>query len=46
MYQIVLKNVEGDTLIHSLSSERNAPKLTSGTIKKGINSIDEFTFEG
>lgn len=45
MYQIVLKNIEGDTLIHSLSSERNAPKLTSGTIKKGINSIDEFTFK-
>lgn len=45
MYQIVLKNVEGDTLIHSLSSERNAPKLSAGTIKKGINSIDEFTFK-
>ena len=45
MYQVVLKNVEGDTLIHSLSSERNAPKLTSGTIKKGINSIDEFSFK-
>ena len=44
MYQVTLKNVEGDMIIHSLSSERNAPKI-EGTITKGINTIDEFKFK-
>lgn len=44
MYQVTLKNVEGDMIIHSLSSEKNAPKI-EGTITKGINTIDEFKFK-
>ena len=44
MYQVTLKNIERSEIIHSISSERNAPKI-QGTIKKGINTIDEFTFK-
>ena len=42
MYQVTLKNVEANTIIHAVSSEKNAPKI-NGTLKKGINVIDEFT---
>ena len=44
MYQVTLKNVEANTIIHAVSSEKNAPKI-NGTLKKGINVIDEFTFK-
>lgn len=44
MYQVTLKNVEANTIIHAVSSEKNAPKV-NGTLKKGINVIDEFTFK-
>ena len=44
MYQVTLKNVEASTIIHAVSSEKNAPKI-NGTLKKGINVIDEFTFK-
>lgn len=44
MYQVTLKNVERSEIIHALSSERTAPKI-NGTLKQGINVIDEFTFK-
>ena len=44
MYQVISKNVEANTIIHAVSSEKNAPKI-EGTLKQGINVIDEFTFK-
>ena len=44
MYQVILKNVERSEIIHAVSSERTAPKI-EGTLKQGINVIDEFTFK-
>ena len=43
MYEVVLINDKKETIINAVSTEKEAPKIT-GTIKKGINVIDKFTF--
>lgn len=43
MYEVVIINDNKETVINAVSTEKNAPKIT-GTIKKGINVIDSFTF--
>ena len=43
MYEVVLINDKKETIINAVSTEKEAPKIT-GTIKKGINFIDKFTF--
>lgn len=44
MYQVVIKNGSKKTVINSISTHIEAPRLLSGNIKKSINSIDNFTF--
>lgn len=43
MYLVKIKNDNIDTIINAVSTNNNAPRIT-GTIKKGINTIDSFTF--
>lgn len=43
MYQVTLFNGDEATVIHALSIEHGANKIT-GNFKQGINTIDSFTF--
>lgn len=43
MYLITANNGEGDIYLNVSSTNTNAPRIT-GTIKKGINVIDSFSF--
>ncbi|BDU81633.1 phage tail spike protein [Clostridium perfringens] len=45
MYEVVLINNGVETVINAISSNPEAPRIPSGTIKKGINTIDSFNFE-
>lgn len=45
MYEVVIKNDGVETIINAVSPNPVAPRLPSGTIKQGINTIDSFTFE-
>lgn len=44
MYEVKLINNGEETIINAVSTENEAPRLLSGTIKYGINTIDNFTF--
>lgn len=44
MYQVTIKNNNEETIINALSTDIEAPRLLSGSIKHGINTIDNFTF--
>ena len=44
MYDVKLINKNKETYINVTSTDLNAPRIT-GTIKKGINVIDSFTFD-
>lgn len=44
MYQVIIKNVNEEIIINALSTDIKAPRLLSGSIKHGINTIDNFTF--
>ncbi len=44
MYQVTIKNVNEEIIINALSTDIKAPRLLSGSIKHGINTIDNFTF--
>lgn len=44
MYQVVIKNGNEETIINAVSTDNEAPRLISGSIKHGINTIDNFTF--
>lgn len=44
MYLVTIVNNNIETVINAASTDINAPKLQSGTIKQGINCIDSFTF--
>lgn len=44
MYQVTIKNEKEETIINALSTDIEAPRLLSGSIKHGINTIDNFTF--
>lgn len=45
MYEVVILNGGVETIINAVSPSSEAPRLPSGTIKQGINTIDSFTFE-
>ena len=45
MYEVVILNEGVETIINAVSPSPEAPRLPSGTIKQGINTIDSFTFE-
>ncbi len=45
MYEVVILNNGIETIINAISPSPEAPRLPSGTIKQGINTIDSFTFE-
>ena len=45
MYEVVILNDGVETIINAVSPNPEAPRLSSGTIKQGINTIDSFTFE-
>ena len=45
MYEVVILNDGVETIINAVSPSPEAPRLPSGTIKQGINTIDSFTFE-
>jgi methyl-accepting chemotaxis protein len=44
VYQVVIKNGNEETIINAVSTDNEAPRLISGSIKHGINSIDNFSF--
>ena len=44
MYEVTIKNNNEETIINALSTDIEAPRLLSGSIKHGINTIDNFTF--
>lgn len=44
MYQVIIKNENEEKIINALSTDIEAPRLLSGSIKHGINTIDNFTF--
>ena len=44
MYQVTIMNVNEEIIINALSTDIKAPRLLSGSIKHGINTIDNFTF--
>lgn len=44
MYQVIIKNENEEIIINALSTEIEAPRLLSGSINLGINTIDNFTF--
>lgn len=44
MYQVTIKNANEEIIINALSTDIKAPRLLSGSIKHGINTIDNFTF--
>lgn len=44
MYQVTIKNNDEEIIINALSTDIEAPRLLSGSIKHGINTIDNFTF--
>jgi len=43
MYEVKLINNDEETVINAVSTDVEAPRIT-GSIKKGINTIDNFTF--
>ena len=43
MYLVTIINDNVETVINAVSTDVNAPRI-SGTVKKGINTIDSFTF--
>lgn len=45
MYEVVILNDGVETIINAVSTRLEAPKLPTGAIKQGINTIDSFTFE-
>ena len=44
MYEVKIINDGNETIINVLSTDIKAPRLLSGSIKYGINTIDNFTF--
>lgn len=44
MYEVKLINNNEETIINIVSTDIEAPRLLNGSIKKGINTIDTFTF--
>lgn len=44
MYEVTLINGDEELIVHAVSTDVEAPRLLSGTIKIGINTIDNFTF--
>lgn len=44
MYKVSLINNNEETVINVVSVRKDVPRLKSGTIKQGINTIDSFTF--
>lgn len=44
MYLVTIKNENEEIIINALSTDIEAPRLLSGSVKRGINTIDNFTF--
>ena len=44
MYEVKIINDGNETIINALPTDIKAPRLLSGSIKYGINTIDNFTF--
>lgn len=44
MYLVTIINDNVETVINAVSTDIDAPRLRSGTIKQGINCINSFTF--
>lgn len=44
MYRVILKNEYSSYVIHNSSTDKKTPKLLSGSISNGINSIASFQF--
>lgn len=44
MYKVIIKNENEEIIINALSTDIEAPRLLSGSINLGINTIDNFTF--
>lgn len=44
MYEVKIINDGNETIINAVSTSFEAPRLVSGVIKKGINTIDSFSF--
>lgn len=44
MYQVLIKNKDEEIIINAISTDSEAPRLISGSIKHGLNTIDNFTF--
>ena len=45
MYQVTIKNENEEVIINSISTDIESPRLISGSINHGINTIDNFTFK-
>lgn len=45
MYQVTIKNENEEVIINSISNDIESPRLISGSINHGINTIDNFTFK-
>ena len=45
MYQVTIKNENEEVIINSISTDIESPRLLSGSINHGINTIDNFTFK-
>lgn len=44
MYKVIIKNENEEIIINALSTDIEAPRLLSGSINLGVNTIDNFTF--
>lgn len=44
IYKVTLINNNTETVINAVSIEQEAPRLKTGTIKQGINTINSFSF--
>ena len=45
MYQVTINNENEEVIINSISTDIESPRLISGSINHGINTIDNFTFK-
>lgn len=45
MYQVTIKNENEEVIINLISTDIESPRLISGSINHGINTIDNFTFK-
>ncbi len=44
MYRVTVINGVNETIIHDVSAAKESPKIISGEITQGINTIDSFSF--